>query len=70
MEAMEAADGYIPEEYWDGSSYLIYRYDEHGLAADWMPRYGVEEAPPAPPSWKDNFKAEDLDRKCTEASNA
>ena len=69
-QQLEQISGYIPGEYWDGSSYLIYSTDEFGLAEDWIKRYPEKEWPPAPPSWRDNFKAEDLDRKCSEGNRA
>jgi hypothetical protein len=51
--------------YWDGESMIITRWNDDGLPDMLFPADTPTYAPAAP-SYRDNFKAEDLDTKCSE----
>lgn len=50
--------------YWDGESIIVTGRDEDGLPTMLFPS-DAQTYKPTAPSYHDNFKAEDLDRKCT-----
>lgn len=52
--------------YWDGESNIVTRWHDDGLP-DMLYPADAKTYPPAPPSHHDRFRAEDLDRKCSEA---
>lgn len=49
--------------YWDGESMIVTRWNDDGLPTMLMP--SDTKIRPTEPSYHDNFKAEDLDRKCS-----